>query len=170
MKKLQWIMLVAFGLMSQMVMAAENPTIAVVDVRAGVMTSEEAKLKMEKLKGEFAQQKADLETLQNDIKGLQEKAQKDGAVMSADEKRKLEKEAMEKANELKFKGQQFQQSSQAEAQQVFQSLLPKFQKALKAVIDDQNLDIVLAREAALMVKPELDITKLVTDKMNTIKD
>lgn len=163
------VLAVVFGLFTQVTLAADVK-IAVVDVRSGVMTSEEAKLKMEKLKGEFAQEKANLEALQMEIKKMEEKAQKDGAVMSMEEKRKLEKEAMEKVNELKFKGQQFQQSSQQEAQEVFQSLLPKFQKALKAVIDEQKLDLVIAREAALMVKPDLDITKAVTDKMNTIKE
>ncbi|MCG8534004.1 MAG: OmpH family outer membrane protein [Pseudomonadales bacterium] len=169
MKKLSLVLAVVFGLFTQVALAADVK-IAVVDVRSGVMTSEEAKLKMEKLKGEFAQEKANLEALQMEIKKMEEKAQKDGAVMSMEEKRKLEKEAMEKVNELKFKGQQFQQSSQQEAQEVFQSLLPKFQKALKAVIDEQKLDLVIAREAALMVKPDLDITKAVTDKMNTIKE
>lgn len=169
MKKLSLVLAVVFGLFTQVTLAADVK-IAVVDVRSGVMTSEEAKLKMEKLKGEFAQEKANLEALQMEIKKMEEKAQKDGAVMSMEEKRKLEKEAMEKVNELKFKGQQFQQSSQQEAQEVFQSLLPKFQKALKAVIDEQKLDLVIAREAALMVKPDLDITKAVTDKMNTIKE
>jgi len=168
-KKLSLVLAVVFGLFTQVALAADVK-IAVVDVRSGVMTSEEAKLKMEKLKGEFAQEKANLEALQMEIKKMEEKAQKDGAVMSMEEKRKLEKEAMEKVNELKFKGQQFQQSSQQEAQEVFQSLLPKFQKALKAVIDEQKLDLVIAREAALMVKPDLDITKAVTDKMNTIKE
>ena len=163
------VLAVVFGLFTQVALAADVK-IAVVDVRSGVMTSEEAKLKMEKLKGEFAQEKANLEALQMEIKKMEEKAQKDGAVMSMEEKRKLEKEAMEKVNELKFKGQQFQQSSQQEAQEVFQSLLPKFQKAFKAVIDEQKLDLVIAREAALMVKPDLDITKAVTDKMNTIKE
>ena len=137
MKKLSLVLAVVFGLFTQVALAADVK-IAVVDVRSGVMTSEEAKLKMEKLKGEFAQEKANLEALQMEIKKMEEKAQKDGAVMSMEEKRKLEKEAMEKVNELKFKGQQFQQSSQQEAQEVFQSLLPKFQKALKAVIDEQN--------------------------------
>ena len=128
MKKLSLVLAVVFGLFTQVALAADVK-IAVVDVRSGVMTSEEAKLKMEKLKGEFAQEKANLEALQMEIKKMEEKAQKDGAVMSMEEKRKLEKEAMEKVNELKFKGQQFQQSSQQEAQEVFQSLLPKFQKA-----------------------------------------
>ena len=169
MKKLSLVLAVVFGLFTQVALAADVK-IAVVDVRSGVMTSEEAKLKMEKLKGEFAHEKANLEALQMEIKKMEEKAQKDGAVMSMEEKRKLEKEAMEKVNELKFKGQQFQQSSQQEAREVFQSLLPKFQKALKAVIDEQKLDLVIAREAALMVKPDLDITKAVTDKMNTIKE
>ena len=171
MKEIQTILLAALAIaLCQPVMAADQPKIAVVDVRTGVMKSDDAKLKMEKLKGEFEQEKADLEGLRMDLQKLEEKAKKDGAVMSADEKRKLEKEMMEKANEFKFKGQQFQQSSQAEAQEVFQALIPKFQKALQAIVDEQGFDLVLHREAALMVKPEYEITDTVTAKMNSLKD
>ena len=170
MKIFQLVFVVTVAMMSQLVMAAEMPKIAVVDVRAGVMKSDDAKLKMEKLKGEFEQEKADLESLRMDLQKMEEKAKKDGAVMSSDEKRKLEKDMMEKANEFKFKGQQFQKSSQAEAQEVFQALIPKFQKALKAIVDDKGFDMVLHREAALLVKPEYEITDMVTAKMNTLKD
>lgn len=149
--------------------AAEVPKIVTVDLRAGVMQSEEARVKMEKLKQDFAQEEADIVALREEVKKMNDRLVKDGAVMTADEKRKLEQDLAEKGNEFKFKGQQFQQRTQAEAQEVFKSLLPKFEKALNEVVDEKKIDVVLHREAALIVAPKYEITELVTKKMNAAK-
>lgn len=168
MKKILVILLGMF--VAQVAMAADQPKVVTVDVLRAVMTTEEGKIKIEKLKGEFEQEKAGLEALNLKGKNLQERIQKDGAVMSADERHKLEKELMEIANELKFKEQQLQKSGQADQRQVVESLLPKFQKAMKAIIAENNIDIVLRREAVLDMDPKLDITDLVVQKMNNLKD
>ncbi len=168
MKKVIYCLFVLLGLQSFNVSAADLK-IAVVDVRAGVMQSTAAKLKMEKLKPEFAKEEAEIMALRDELKKLEERIKKDGAVMSAEEKRKLEKEFVEKGNELKFKGQQFQQSSQSEAQEVFKSLLPKFQEALKSIVEANKYDVVLHREAAIFVKPEYEITEQVMKKMDSMK-
>lgn len=157
-------------LMAQAVLAAETPKIVTVDVLRAVMTTEEGQIKLEKLKAEFEKEKAGLETLNMKGKKLQDRIQKDGAVMSSDERHKLEKELMEIAQELKFKEQQLKQSGQADQRQVVESMLPKFQKALKQIIAEQNIDMVLRREAVLDLNPALDITDQIVVKMNAIKD
>ena len=157
-------------LMAQSLMAAETSKVVTVDVLRAVMTTEEGKIKIEKLKGEFEKEKAGLEALNMKGQKLQERIQKDGAVMSADERHKLEKELMEIAQELKFKEQQLKQSGQADQRQVVESMLPKFQKAMKEIIAEQKIDMVLRREAVLDLNPSLDITDQVVDKMNAIKD
>ncbi|MBA53764.1 MAG: hypothetical protein CMK89_04855 [Pseudomonadales bacterium] len=157
-------------LMAQSLMAAESSKVVTVDVLRAVMTTEEGKIKIEKLKGEFEKEKAGLEALNMKGQKLQERIQKDGAVMSADERHKLEKELMEIAQELKFKEQQLKQSGQADQRQVVESMLPKFQKAMKEIIAEQKIDMVLRREAVLDLNPSLDITDQVVEKMNAIKD
>ncbi|RLT92659.1 MAG: OmpH family outer membrane protein [Ketobacter sp.] len=156
--------------MAQTLMAAETPKIVTVDVLRAVMSTEEGKIKIEKLKGEFEKEKAGLEALNMKGKKLQDRIQKDGAVMSTDERHKLEKELMEIAQELKFKEQQLKQSGQADQRQVVESMLPKFQQAMKQIIAEQKIDMVLRREAVLDLNPSLDITDLVVTKMNSIKD
>lgn len=168
MKKVLVVLLGLFA--AQAVWAADMPKVVTVDVLRAVMTTEDGKLKIEKLKGEFEQEKAGLEALNMKGKNLQDRLQKDGAVMSADERHKLEKELMEIANELKFKEQQLQKSGQADQRQVVESMLPKFQKAMKEIIAEHKIDMVLRREAVLDMNPKLDITDLVVQKMNSIKD
>lgn len=165
------ILVVLLGLfMAQSLMAAETSKIVTVDVLRAVMSTEEGKIKIEKLKGEFEKEKAGLEALNMKGKNLQDRIQKDGAVMSADERHKLEKELMEIAQELKFKEQQLKQNGQADQRQVVESMLPKFQQAMKEIIAEQKIDMVLRREAVLDLNPGLDITDQVVVKMNAIKD
>lgn len=164
-------LVVFFGLMmAQPLLAAESANIVTVDVLRAVMSTEEGKIKVEKLKGEFEKEKAGLEALNMKGKNLQERIQKDGAVMSAEERHKMEKELMEIAQELKFKEQQLKQSGQADQRQVVESMLPKFQQAMKDIIAEQKIDMVLRREAVLDMNPKLDITDLVVEKMNNIKN
>ncbi|MCK5792636.1 MAG: OmpH family outer membrane protein [Ketobacter sp.] len=164
-------LVVFFGLMmAQSLLAAESANIVTVDVLRAVMSTEEGKIKVEKLKGEFEKEKAGLEALNMKGKNLQERIQKDGAVMSAEERHKMEKELMEIAQELKFKEQQLKQSGQADQRQVVESMLPKFQQAMKDIIAEQKIDMVLRREAVLDMNPKLDITDLVVEKMNNIKN
>lgn len=169
MKKMFGLLVLLASLSVQMVHAADAPKIAIVDVRGGVMQSASAKIKMEKLKPEFAKEESELIALKEDLQKMEERLKKDGAVMAADEKRKLEKAYMEKGNEFKFKGQQFQKSSQEEAQAVFKSLMPKFQEALKSIVESEKYDIVLHREAAIFTTPDYDITKAVINKMDAMK-
>ena len=115
MKKILVVLLGLFALQSAM--AEEASKIVTVDFMRAVMGTEEGKLKIEKLKGEFERERAGLEALSLKGKNLQEKLQKDAAIMSSDEKHKMEKELMEIANELKFKQQQLQKSGQADERQ-----------------------------------------------------
>lgn len=165
------ILVLVFGLLAaQSLWAADALKVVSVDVLRAVMTTDEGKIKIEKVKAEFEKEKAELEALNQKGKKLQDKIQKDGAVMSQDERRKHEKELMEIANELKFKDQQLKQSGQADQRQVVESMLPKFEKALKALVDEQKIDVVLRREAVLYSDSSLDITDAVVAKMNKIKD
>ena len=167
-KKILVVLLGLFALQSAM--AEEASKIVTVDFMRAVMGTEEGKLKIEKLKGEFERERAGLEALSLKGKNLQEKLQKDAAIMSTDEKHKMEKELMEIANELKFKQQQLQKSGQADERQVVESLLPKFKKAVNAVIAEQGIDMVLRSDVVVGINPKLDITDMVVQKMNSIKD
>lgn len=165
------ILVLVFALFAtQSLWAAESSKVVSVDVLRAVMTTDEGKIKIEKLKAEFEKEKAGLEALNLKGKQLQDRIQKDGPVMSQDERRKLEKELMEIANELKFKEQQLKQSGQADQRQVVESMLPKFEKALQSLVEEQKIEMVLRREAVLYLDPGLDITDQVVTKMNNTKD
>lgn len=143
--------------------------IAVVDLREAIMQSDEARLKYEKLKASLSQEEADAIALRNQIQKMDEKRQKDAAVMGQGELRKLEKDIEDKKIELNFKGQKLQKSGKDATQELLASMAPKVERALAALVEEKKYDLVLHREAAPWSDPKLDITKELIQKINTLK-
>ncbi|HVL02757.1 MAG TPA: OmpH family outer membrane protein, partial [Dongiaceae bacterium] len=113
-------LLVMVGLLMSSASVLAELRIAVVDINAAVMKSDEARLRSEKLKATLGQEEADAIALRNQIQKLDEKRQKDAAVMGPDELRKLEKEIADKKIELNFKGQKLQQKGKDASQELQQ--------------------------------------------------
>lgn len=143
--------------------------IAVVDLRAAIMQSDEAKLKNEKLKASLSQEEADAIALRNEIQKMEDKREKDAAVMGQDELRKLEKDIEDKKMELNFKGQKLQRASKDAAQELFSAMAPKVDKALKELAKEKKYDLILHREAAPFADDKLDVTKELIKRLNSAK-
>lgn len=159
----------AAALMMMSSIALAEIRIAIVDINRAAMMSDEARLRGEKLKTSFRQDEADLVALRNSIQKLEEKRQKDAAVMGEQELRKLEQDINDKKLELNFKGQKLQQRGK-EANQELQSVMgPKVEKAMKSIVDEKKYDIILRREAALWAEDKFDITDELTKRINAQK-
>ena len=149
--------------------ATATPTIVFVDMRMGMSQSVEAKDKMESLKSTLARDEADLVTLQKQIKRLEENYSKESLTMSQDQARKVQKEIEDKKIEFNFLGKKLQKKANDAQQELMNELLPKFQKAVKSVMDENGYDVILRREAALLLEPKYDITEKVIKKLNSMK-
>lgn len=143
--------------------------VAVVDINMAVMKSDEARLRGEKLKASFGQEEADVIAMRNQIQKLEEKRQKDAAVMGQDELRKLEKEITDKKLDLNFKGQKLQQKGKDASQELQAAMGPKVEKAMKAIIDEKKYDLILPRQAVVWSDDKFDITAELTQKINAQK-
>jgi len=145
------------------------PVIVTVDMGAAIMQSTEAKAKMEKLKSGLTKEEGEINSSRTSLGKLEDQYKKDAAVMSADQKRNLEKQIEDKRIELGFLGKKFQKSTQDARQELLTAMLPKFEKALKSLVDENKYDMVLRREAAFYTTPEFDITEEVVTRMNSAK-
>lgn len=150
-------------------MAWAELRIAIVDINRAAMMSDEARLRGEKLKTSFRQEEADLVALRNSIQKLDEKRQKDAAVMGEQELRKLEQEINDKKLELNFKGQKLQQRGKEANEELQAAIGPKVEKAMKSIVDEKKYDIILRREAALWADDKYDITEELTKRINSQK-
>lgn len=140
--------------------------IAVIDVQAAILSSEQAKVRIAELRKETASEQNDIKELAEQIQKLQEKMEQDAAVMSDTEKKNITKEVQAKIEDFQFKRQRLQKTQKAAQQELLGEMGPKLEQSIQAVLAEGEYLLVLERRAAIWVSPELDITKKVTEKLN----
>ncbi|PIE40929.1 MAG: hypothetical protein CSA49_06000 [Gammaproteobacteria bacterium] len=164
MNQIKWVLVALLSVFSMAAVAADK--IAVVNVQDAIKNSDGAKLWIEKFEAEHASEQADIRVLESELKAMQERYKKDEAILSDDEKRKANKSMQEKFEELQFRGKQLQKEYKAGQQELLKSMLPKVNKALNKLMEKNGYDMILHREAVLMLSSELDITEKVIKQMN----
>ncbi len=158
--------LIASGVFAvQAAFAVES--IAVIDVQAAILSSEQAKVKIAELKKATSSDQNEIKELAQQIQALQEKMEQDAAVMSDTEKKNLSKDAQGKVEEFQFKRQKLQKAQQEAQQELMGEMSPKLEQAIQSILAEGEYSLILERRAAIWVSPELDITKKVTEKLNS---
>lgn len=140
--------------------------VAVVDLQRALFTSDPAQESLKQIKDQFGDDIVKVEELQKEIIKASEQLQKDGAVMSDDEQRKLRNTIKEKKSELQFFASKVQQAEQQFMQQYLQANGQAAQKLLFDIAKEEKVDLVLNGQAVMFVVPELDLTKKLLLKIN----
>jgi outer membrane protein len=161
-----WKILLAATLSLTLSAGAFATKIAVVDMERALFQSEGAKASFKQVEDQFGDNLVKIKELEKELLETQKKLQKDGAIMSDDEQRKLRNTVKEKQSEFQFHAGKLQQAEQQWRQQFFRANMPRIQEILKGIIDEQKVDIVLSGQAVIHVTPELDLTKILLDKLN----
>lgn len=143
--------------------------VAIVDMQRALFASDAAQVSRKQIESQFSDDITKIKTLEKAILGAQEKLQKDGAVMSDDEKRIEANKIKEKRTEFQFFANKLKQAEQQWQQQFFRANAPKLDTVLKRIIDDGGYDIVLNERSYIFAKPELDLTKILLEKLNSQK-
>ncbi len=141
-------------------------TIAVVDFRAALLQSNSGQK-------ESAEPRKKVEALDARLKSEQEKVQKiadilkrDELTLSAAELKKRRADLDQKENRMMSMAASMQRQAQSLEQEVINQLTPEGEVALKSIIKDRKLDLVLNRNAAIYSAPGVDITKALVEHMN----
>ena len=127
--------------------------IAFVDVDRAVASSEAAKKLLVQLQGEFSTDEDTIKSIQTDAAALLQRLQKDGEVMSEDEKRRLQQEIESLNNDFVYQRQKLQKEV-------------KVRKAIEDLVLENDYDMILPRATALYVGDLYDVTRKVTEKLN----
>jgi len=161
-----WKMLLAATLSITLSAGVLATKIAVVDMERALFQSEGAKASFKQVEDQFGDNLVKIKELEKELIDSQTKLQKDGAIMSDDEQRKLRNAVKEKQSEFQFHAGKLQQAEQQWRQQFFRASMPRIQDILKGIIAEQKVDIVVSGQAVIHVTPELDLTKILLDKLN----
>lgn len=140
--------------------------IAVIDTQRALVESAEAQALLEKHRDELQKEENEVKALADKLRAGQERLQKDAEVMSATERRRVQKELEDQQIDYQFRINKLQKEVNDRQQEVLQALLPKVDAVLKDLIEVEGFDVIMERGSLRYVNSKHDITRRVTEKLN----
>ncbi|HKM26767.1 MAG TPA: OmpH family outer membrane protein [Thiopseudomonas sp.] len=164
MRKLTQLVLLTTALISGPALAEIK--IAVLNYQMALLESDAAKKYAVDAEKKFGPQLNKLKTLESDAKRIQDRLMKDGERMQQAELERLELEFKQKARDFQSQSNDLNEAKASADREMLDKLKPKLDKAVEEVLKSGNYDIVLERGSVVDVKPQLDITLRVIERMN----
>jgi len=121
--------------------------------------AEQARTTIEK---EFSPRDKQLVATQKDLKAMEDKLNKDSAIMSEAERSKLERDIINKKRDLKRDQDEFREDFNLRRNEEFSKIQKDIVDAIQQVAKDNNYDIVLS-DGVLFASPKVDISNLVIE-------
>lgn len=146
---------------------AAAPKVAVLNMGEALFNSDLAKKVEEEMKTETAEDEQKIRALAEEATALQEKLQKDAAVMSEDEQRKSNEKLQEIGVQYKYLIEKVQALYEQRRQQFQETYSPNLIQAITAIVEEEKFDLVYRSEALLFFQPAYDITARVTERLNS---
>jgi len=158
--------LLAFGLLaaSLAMPAAAETKIGFVNTVKLMEEAPQAKAAQSKMESEFAPREKELVDLQKEIRKLEDKLNRDGAVMSEKESSKLEREILSKRRELKRRKDDFRDDLNIRRNEVLSKLQRQMYDATLALAKEKEFDVILG-QGVVYASKRVDITEMVLEKL-----
>lgn len=148
------------------VQAMAETRIGVVDLRQALFSSNDAQAFSDQLQKDFAGDEVKVREAQEAARSLKDRLEKDGSMMNENERTKLATEFQEKVQEFNFLKQRLDATVSQRKQQFLENARPEVDVAVKELLDEHDLDLILPSEAVVYVKPEMNLTSQLLDKLN----
>ncbi|MGM0768916.1 MAG: OmpH family outer membrane protein [Pseudomonadota bacterium] len=140
--------------------------VGVVDLRQALFSSDEAKTFSESLQRDFADDEAQVREAQEEARKLKDRLEKDGAMMNESERTELTGQFQEKVKEFNFLKQRLDSTVASRKQAFLEDARPDVDAAVQELLEEHDLDLILPSEAVVYVKPEMNLTDELLDKLN----
>ena len=163
------ILIAVMSIMAFASVPAAAQSIAVLDYQMALLESEAAKRYSVDAEKKFGSQLQRLLNLEAEAKRLQERMQRDGDKLAQSELEKIELEFRQKAREFQTQSRELNEAKAQSDRQMLEQLKPKLDSAVEAIIKAGNYDLVIDRAAVVEVKPNLDITRQVIERLNSMR-
>lgn len=113
---------------------------------------------------EFAPREKELISLQREIKQMEDKLSRDGAVMSESERNKAERELLNQKRDLKRSQDEFREDLNIRRNELLSSLQKELNDAIVALAKEEGFDLVLF-EGVVFASDRIDITDAVLERL-----
>ncbi|MBP6517940.1 OmpH family outer membrane protein [Shewanella sp.] len=149
-------------------LVAHAEKIAVVDMGAVFEQLPQREQISQSLKKEFGDRVADVQKMQEEMRSLMEKQQRDGALMNDAQKTELVRKMESLKSEYQLKGKALDEDHRRRQGEEQNKLLVKVQKAINTIAEKDQYDLVLqrGRGAVIYVKPNADISGKVVEALS----
>ncbi|MHB0776800.1 OmpH/Skp family outer membrane protein [Halomonas sp. WWR20] len=156
------------GLLGVMSLPAQAADVAVLDWRQALLQSDAAQRSMNELKNQTSAQQQQAQSLGQEVQQLQQRLQKDGAVMSESERDDLQQQLMQKGRQFQQLRSQIQRAQQEKEQAFLQKAKPNLDKAIERVVAEHDVQVLVDRDAVVYSQDGLDLTEEVTRIINSL--
>ncbi|MDC0664210.1 OmpH family outer membrane protein [Marinobacter sp. SS21] len=146
--------------------AMAETRIGVVDLRQALFSSDAAQAFSDQLQRDFAEEEANVRAVQDAARELKERLESDGAMMNETERNTLATQFQDKVKEFNFLKQRLDSTVASRKQAFLEQARPDVDAAVKELLEENNLDLILPSEAVVYVKPELNLTTQLLEKLN----
>ena len=144
--------------------AAADYKIGVVQAVRVLEAAPQAEAAKKKLETEFAGKDKELVSKQKELKALEDRAQKDAAIMSESERARLERDVMNMRREIKRDSDEFRDDVNFRRNEEFAKIQKMIVEAIQSIAAEQKYDLVLG-EGVIFASKAVDITDLVIDRL-----
>lgn len=124
----------------------------------------QAEAATEKLEQEFGPRDQELDAMQKDLREMELKLERDGAVMSRDQRADLEKEIVNMRREVRRTRDEFREDLNIRRNEELGKLQRRIFQAIQVVAKDQGFDLVLT-DGVVYASDKVDITALVIEQL-----
>ncbi len=148
--------------------AVADNGIAVVDVARAIFSTEVAKKRQEEMQraSEFATQQAKYDSLAADMKALQKEVEGKAMTLSQDKAAEYQKKMEYLRADLELVSRKLQAEVKETQNRVMQELQPRALEAVKELVAEEKITLLLQREAVISATPEMDVTAKLIDRIN----
>ena len=158
---------VVFALFAQSALA-QTPTIGIINLEQALFNTEAARELEANVRQELGDDEARLERLNNELRELIERAQRDESILSESDMRRLNADAQEKQVQLQMVAERLQEAWE-ERQQVFVNSMRQYLgQAIEYVVDNGGYDLVFNAEQVAYFDNSYNITGQVTARINEL--
>lgn len=145
-------------------LAAADYKIGVVQAVRVLEAAPQAEAAKKKLEAEFAGKDKALVAKQKELKALEDRSAKDGAIMSESERARLERDLANIRRELKRDSDEFRDDVNFRRNEEFAKIQKQIVEAIQVIAAEQKYDLVMG-EGVIFASKAVDITDLVIDRL-----
>jgi outer membrane protein len=144
--------------------AAAEQRIGYVDAVRVLESAPQADTARAAIEKEFSGRDRALIAAQKEVKALEDKLDKDGAIMSETERARLERDIISKRRDLKRDQDAFREDLNFRRNEEFGKIQKVIVDAIQVIAKDQKLDLVMG-QGVVYFSPEVDLTDKVIEKL-----